>query len=115
MFLIELTYRAALTDIDANMAAHVAFLNKYYEAGNFVVSGRQIPRTGGIIFAIADSEQQMEAVIREDPFVAKGLADYRIIQFRASQRASDIQARVERDAPGATRSRTRSAQTPRRR
>jgi len=30
MFLIELTYKAPLTDIDATMRAHVKFLNKYY-------------------------------------------------------------------------------------
>ena len=109
MFVIELIYRAALADIDANMAAHVAFLNKYYDAGNFLVSGRKIPRTGGVIVAIADSEQQIEAIIQNDPFVAQRLADYRIMQFRASQRATDLQARVERDVLNTTRSRARKA------
>jgi uncharacterized protein YciI len=106
MFEIELTYRAPLDAIDANMAAHVAFLNKHYRAGNFLVSGRQIPRTGGVIIAIADTEQQVENIVREDPFVAKGLADYRIIQFRASQRAVDVQALVERDADRGSRARS---------
>jgi uncharacterized protein YciI len=101
MFLIELSYRAALTDIDANMAAHVAFLHKYYEAGHFLVSGRKVPRTGGVILAVGDNEQQIDAIVREDPFVAKGLADYRIVRFRASQRAADIQSRVERESRGA--------------
>ena len=109
MFVIELIYRAALADIDAHMAAHVAFLNKYYDAGNFLVSGRKIPRTGGVIVAIADSEQQIEAIIQNDPFVAQRLADYRIMQFRASQRATDLQARVERDVLNTTRSRARKA------
>ena len=113
MFVIELTYRATLADIDANMAAHVAFLNKHYDAGNFLMSGRKIPRTGGVIIAVADSEEQAEAIIRDDPFVAQGLADYRIIHFRASQRATDIQARVDRDALSATHSRTRGARSPR--
>jgi uncharacterized protein YciI len=109
MFVIELTYTAALADIDANMAAHVAFLNTCYEAGHFLVSGRKIPRTGGIIIAIADSEEQIESIIEEDPFVARGLAEYRVIQFRASQRAGDLQARVERDAQRAPHSRSRTA------
>ena len=38
--------------------------------------------------------------MREDPFCARGLADVRIVEFRASQRADDIQARVEGDTPG---------------
>jgi len=93
MFVIELTYKAALADIDAHMTAHVAFLKKYYDAGKFVVSGRKIPRDGGIIIAAGDDREEVEAIIREDPFHAKGLADFRIIQFRASQRASDIPKR----------------------
>jgi hypothetical protein len=31
----------------------------------------------------------------EDPFVLHGLAQVRIIEFRASQRADDIQERIE--------------------
>lgn len=96
MFVIELTYTAALAEIDASMAAHVRFLNKYYDAGNFLVSGRKIPRDGGIIIAVGEGRQQIEAIAREDPFYTRGLADVRIIQFRASQRAADIQQRIER-------------------
>jgi len=98
VFVIELFYKAPLAQIDANMKAHVAFLNKYYAAGNFIVSGRKIPRDGGIILAVADSRQQIEAIVEEDPFHRHGLADFRIIEFRASQRADDIQQRVEKHA-----------------
>ena len=35
-------------------------------------------------------------IMREDPFCARGLADVRIIEFRASQLADDIQARIGR-------------------
>ena len=99
MFVIELIYKAALTEIDAHMRAHMRFLDKYYASGNFVVSGRKIPRDGGIILAVGENRQQIEAIVREDPFYAKGLADFRIIEFRASQRAGDIQARIESADP----------------
>ena len=94
MFIVELTYKAALARIDVQMRAHVAFLNKYYAAGNFLMSGRQIPRTGGIIVALADSRERIEAIMAEDPFCRHGLAEVRIIEFRASQRADDIPGRV---------------------
>jgi len=42
MFVIELTYKAPLAEIDARMKAHMAFLRKYYASGNFLVSGRQV-------------------------------------------------------------------------
>ena len=96
MFLIELNYKAALAEIDAHMAAHVIFLKKYYASGNFLVSGRKIPRDGGIILAVGKSRQQIETIVEDDPFYQHGLADFRIIEFRASQRAHDIQKRVEK-------------------
>ena len=99
MFVIELTYKADLAEVDAQMTAHVAFLQKYYAAGHFLVSGRQIPRTGGIILAAGKDRQQIEAIVQEDPFYVHGLADFRIVEFRASQRAADIQARIARYDP----------------
>jgi uncharacterized protein YciI len=94
MFVIELTYKADLAKIDARMPAHVTFLKKYYASGNFLISGRKIPRDGGIILAVGRNRQQIEAIVEEDPFYEHGLADFRIIEFRASQRADDIQKRI---------------------
>ena len=94
MFIIELVYKADLAQIDAHMKSHVAFLRKHYAAKTFIVSGRKIPRDGGIIIAVADNRAQIEAIIREDPFVANGLADFRIVEFRASQRADDLPKRI---------------------
>jgi uncharacterized protein YciI len=96
MFVIELVYKAELGKIDAHMAAHVKFLNKYYASGNFLVSGRKIPREGGIILAVGESRRQIEAIVEEDPFHRHGLAEFRIIEFRASQRADDMPARIDR-------------------
>jgi uncharacterized protein YciI len=101
MFVIELMYTAGLDAIDAHMAAHVTFLNKYYAAGTFLVSGRKVPRDGGIILAVGDSRQRIEEIVAEDPFVVHRLADVRVIEFRASQRAGDIDRRIEQvDGPG---------------
>jgi uncharacterized protein YciI len=95
MFVIELIYKAPLSELDAHMAAHVAFLNKYYAAGHFLVSGRKIPRDGGIILAVGKTRRQIEAIAEEDPFYQRGLVDIRIIEFRASQRSDDIQKRID--------------------
>ena len=94
MFIIELVYKVPLAQIDANMPAHVRFLKKYYASGHFLVSGRKVPRDGGIIVAVGASREEIEAIAREDPFCARGLAGFRVIEFRASQRADDIQQRM---------------------
>jgi uncharacterized protein YciI len=94
MFVIELSYKADLKQIDAHMGAHMKFLRKYYAAGNFLVSGRKVPRDGGIILAVGESRDAIETIAKEDPFYTKGLADVRVIEFRASQRADNIQERI---------------------
>jgi len=95
MFVIELIYKVDLARIDAHMTAHVRFLKKYYGSGHFLVSGRKIPRDGGIILAVGKSREEVETLMAEDPFIRNGLADFRVIEFRASQKADDIQARIE--------------------
>ena len=101
MFVVELIYLADLKAVDARMRAHMSFLKKHYAEGRFLISGRKIPRDGGIILALAKDRAEIEAIMREDPFVQHGLAEFRVIEFRASQRADDIPLRVE--GPGGAR------------
>jgi len=96
MFIIELTYKAPLTEIDAHMAAHMIYLKKYYASGHFLMSGRKLPRDGGVILAVGRSREQIETIAEEDPFFTHGLADFRVVEFRVSQRADDIQQRLDR-------------------
>jgi uncharacterized protein YciI len=95
MFVIELVYKVPLEQIDAHMRSHMAFLRKQYAAGRFLVSGRKIPRDGGVILAVGKSRAEIETLMQDDPFCKKGLADCRIIEFRVSQRADDVDARLD--------------------
>ncbi len=90
MFVIDLEYVADLDAIDAAMKEHVVFLKRQYAAGRFVASGRKVPREGGVILAVGESREQIEALMAEDPFCKKGLARARVIEFRASQRAAGL-------------------------
>ena len=85
MFVLLLTYVKPLEEVDALMRRHVAWLRENYDAGRFVVSGRQIPRTGGVILARGDDREEMEAIAASDPFVKGGVATCEIVQFRAPQ------------------------------
>lgn len=85
MFIIDLQYIVPLDELDGYMADHVKFLKKYYKKGVFVASGRKVPRIGGIILAIADDEEQVTNIMKEDPFIKFELADYTLIHFLTSQ------------------------------
>ena len=90
MFVINLNYIAPVEKIDAHMKEHMVFLNACYRDDLFIVSGRKIPRTGGIILAKGSSKEALQALMRNDPFVAHGLAEFDVIEFLASQLHPDF-------------------------
>ena len=96
MFIINLNYIAPLEKIDARMKEHMVFLNACYREGLFIASGRKVPRTGGIILSRGSSKEALEALMRSDPFVAHGLAEFNVIEFQASQVHPDFK-RVFKD------------------
>lgn len=85
MFIINLNYIVPLEKLDAHMTEHVKFLQKYYKKNVFVASGRKVPRTGGIILALAGSKEEVEQIISEDPFYIHKLAEFTITEFLTSQ------------------------------
>lgn len=85
MFVVSLHYIVPLEQLDAHMTDHVKYLQKYYKQNIFVASGRKVPRTGGIILALAKSRAEMEAIIAEDPFYVHRLAEFTITEFLTSQ------------------------------
>jgi uncharacterized protein YciI len=92
VFVLLLTYVKPLPEVDALMREHVAWLDEQYAAGRFLVSGRRIPRTGGVIVARGDDREEIEALAATDPFVRGGVATCEVVQFRASQRAPGLDA-----------------------
>ena len=92
MYIINLNYIVPLETLDLHMAAHVKFLKEYYRKNIFVASGRKIPRTGGIILALANSKSEVEEIIREDPFYKHKLAEFTITEFSTSQFHPDLKS-----------------------
>jgi uncharacterized protein YciI len=90
MFIINLHYIVPLEKIDAHMSEHVKFLQKYYKQNVFVASGRKVPRTGGIILALAKSQEEVEQIMKEDPFVIHKLSEFIITEFLTSQVHPDL-------------------------
>ncbi|WP_370087513.1 YciI family protein [Ekhidna sp.] len=90
MYVIDLNYIVSLEELDAHMTEHVKYLHRYYKQNKFVASGRKVPRTGGIILALADSKDEVEQIISEDPFFIHKLAEFKITEFQTSQMHPDL-------------------------
>ncbi|MCT2564635.1 YciI family protein [Chryseobacterium herbae] len=85
MFIISLTYKTSLEDVERFIPEHNIFLDQQYNAGHFIAYGRKEPRTGGIILSNAGSKDKVEEIIRRDPFYIHQVADYEIIEFIPSK------------------------------
>ncbi len=81
MFIIDINYLVPLEEIEIHTDAHVAYLKKYTEKNVFIITGRKVPRTGGILIALADSREEVEKIITEDPFYQYKLAEMTITEF----------------------------------
>lgn len=85
MFVVLLTYVKPLPDVDRHMGAHMKFLREQYAARTFIASGRQVPRTGGVILARSPSKEALVELMQRDPFCQHGAATFQVIEFRTSQ------------------------------
>lgn len=80
-FIIEITYTGTAEEIGATVSDHRAFLQTGYDLGWLLVSGPQVPRTGGMIVARAPSLAEIQDFFKNDPYQIKGLAAYRFVEF----------------------------------
>lgn len=84
MFIIELTYTQPLAIVDQFVAEHRFFLERHYANGQFLLSGRKEPRTGGFILASVANRAELDAILQEDPFQREGIAQYTVTEFLPS-------------------------------
>lgn len=94
MFIIELTYKASLSEVDKYLSAHREFLDNYYQQGLFLASGPQKPRTGGILIALTTDRTYLLSVLQKDPFSIADIADYRLIEFTPVKHRAEINALI---------------------
>jgi uncharacterized protein YciI len=91
MFIVSLTYRRSLEEVDCHLDAHVAYLKQEYANGNFIASGRKVPRTGGVILCTIKTRDELDAILAKDPFHTAGIVDYDIIEFIPSMVAEGLE------------------------
>lgn len=81
MFIAILTYKKPLEEVDRYLQAHRKYLAENYAAGNFIASGPQTPRVGGVIMMKAPDREAVDALIAQDPFYINDIADYQVVEF----------------------------------
>jgi uncharacterized protein YciI len=90
MFIIQLTYKTPISEVDKYLQAHREFLDYYYKQGLLLVSGPMKPRTGGIIIALTKDRAYLESILQKDPYHLAEIADYQLIEFTPVMHREEI-------------------------
>ncbi|MBK5960782.1 hypothetical protein CCR97_21620 [Rhodoplanes elegans] len=77
MFII--TLRFADTRAPQFMEGHNAWIRRGFDDGVFLLVGSLQPNAGGAILAHNASSDEIEARVRDDPFVAEGVVSAEIV------------------------------------
>ena len=92
MFIVALTYKTELSEVDKFIDEHISYLEKHYALGKFIASGRKVPRTGGIILVNAANMNELNLILKEDPFSIANVADYEVTEFIPTMAAAGFEA-----------------------
>lgn len=81
MFIAILTYKKPLCEVDKFLQAHRDYLARHYAAGDFIASGPQSPRVGGVILIKAADSVAVNTILSQDPFHIHQIAEYQVVEF----------------------------------
>jgi uncharacterized protein YciI len=96
MFIIQLTYKVSLNEVDKYLQAHREFLDYHYKQGLLLASGPMKPRTGGIIIAMTQDKAYLESILQQDPYYLAEIAEYALIEFTPVKCNADIRALIQK-------------------
>ncbi|HEX3505623.1 MAG TPA: YciI family protein [Xanthobacteraceae bacterium] len=75
------------------IAAHREFLQQGYDQGRFLLSGPSIPPTGGVLVARAESIDELNAFLADEPFCkARVMRFAKITEFDPVQHQPILQS-----------------------
>ena len=94
MFIAILTYKKPLEEVDRYLQAHREYLAEHYAAGDFIASGPQTPRIGGVIMIKAGDRSAVDTIIAQDPFMINGIADYQIVEFTPTMSCDPVLSNI---------------------
>ncbi|MFB9907307.1 YciI family protein [Allokutzneria oryzae] len=85
MYIALLTYTAPIDEIDYLLAEHTAWLNKQYESGYFLASGKRPGGEGRVVIARPMARGKLDAVLARDPLVLRRMARYQVVEFSCTR------------------------------
>lgn len=81
MFVILINYTKPIEGVNEVLASHRAYLDTQYAAGRLICSGRKADLSGGVLISNAKTKEEVDEIIKNDPYNLKDVANYDVIEF----------------------------------
>lgn len=91
MFVIQLKFSTNKANASQFMDGHNAWLRDGFIKDTFLLAGTIQPKLGGAIFAHNATLEQVQAIIKEDPFVTNDVVTAEIIEITPSKAAPQLE------------------------
>lgn len=88
MYVVYLNYFRPVEEVEALLAPHIEWLDRYFANGVFIAAGRKDPRTGGMIMVKDIDRARLDTLLAEDPFVA--VAHYEVTKVNVTRAAEEF-------------------------
>ncbi len=85
MFLVLLKFSANRGQAKTFMDGHVEWIQRGFNEGIFLLSGRVEPSLGGAVLAQGVSREQLQSRVNEDPFVRQDVVSAEIVEITPSK------------------------------
>ena len=95
LYVIIVSYQKPIEEVERYLVAHRDFLGLHYASGQFIASGPQNPRIGGILLSKGTCKQELLDIMKNDPFNIHGIASYEIIEFNPVKYHEDFKPFID--------------------
>lgn len=91
MFIFSITYLKPISEVEKYLPQHIDYLERHYQSGHFIASGRKVPRIGGVILCRTENKEQALTIMQKDPFYIYQIAQYELIEFIPTKFAKEFE------------------------
>lgn len=90
LFVAILRYTKDSEAVEVHRANHIAWLLECYAKDQLIVSGPQVPKTGGVIMGQAANRDEFAMLLEQDPFHIHKCAEHSIYEFAPLRHSDDF-------------------------
>jgi uncharacterized protein YciI len=85
MHIVFLRFTERKSDAGKFMQGHKDWIQRWFDAGCFLLTGSLNPQTGGVILVDRISREELDQLVMQDPFVEQGIVTPEIVELVPSR------------------------------